>query len=381
MKIEKAILTIIVILASSILYSQEIKSNTVRFRLNNIHTQGSIKDDKPPEIILIKPEIHIDSSFETDKKYLDLIGEVIDDSKIRFVSVNREVLIVNESGVYVTSLPLEVGLNEIRIRALDDYNNLQELILKVQFKPPIITLEDRIRSHATYYGLLIGINDYDDPTLSDLDNPIRDAENLYYTLTRSYVFSPGNVTILRNTTRAEIIRALDDLRNKVTVDDNVLIFYAGHGYYDEEAGIGYWLPSDAHQNNTANWFRNSTLVDYLKAIDSKHTLLISDACFAGSIFKSRSVTLSQEVVYDKIYELPSRKAMTSGTLTEVPDESPFIKFLIERLEQNEDLYLSSEDLFFRLRDAVIYNSNVLPRYGEIQNVGNEGGDFIFLKQR
>jgi hypothetical protein len=30
--------------------------------------------------------------------------------------------------------------------------------------------------------------------------------------------------------------------------------------------------------------------------------------------------------------------------------------------------------------AVVSNSSVVPQYGEIQNVGNEGGDFIFLKK-
>ena len=72
--------------------------------------------------------------------------------------------------------------------------------------------------------------------------------------------------------------------------------------------------------------------------------------------------------------------MTSGTMTEVPDESAFIKYLIKRLEENNKMYLSSEELYSSLKNAVISNSNVLPQYGEIQSVGNEGGDFIFLKR-
>jgi hypothetical protein len=161
-----------------------------------------------------------------------------------------------------------------------------------------------------------------------------------------------------------------------------LIFFAGHGYWDEDAGIGYWLPSDASRETTADWFRNSALVDYLQAIRSKHTLLITDACFAGSIFKSRAVNMDHEVVYDRIYEIPSRKAMTSGAMTEVPDNSAFVKYLVKRLEENQNQYLSSEELFYSFKMAVISNSssNILPQYGDIQNVGNEGGDFIFLKR-
>ena len=44
---------------------------------------------------------------------------------------------------------------------------------------------------------------------------------------------------------------------------------------------------------------------------------------------------------------------------------------------------ASEELFYSFKMAVISNSSsgVLPQYGEIQNVGNEGGDFIFLKRK
>ena len=82
-----------------------------------------------------------------------------------------------------------------------------------------------------------------------------------------------------------------------------------------------------------------------------------------------------------LYNLPSRKAMTSGTLTEVPDRSSFVKFLIERLDENKEICLSSEQLFSSFRIAVINNSDVIPQYGEIKNVGDQGGDFIFIRKR
>ena len=175
--------------------------------------------------------------------------------------------------------------------------------------------------------------------------------------------------------------ALDDLARIVTPSDNLLIFYAGHGWWDEKSNIGYWLPADASKDSKAEWFRNSTLCDYLKEINSKHTLLIADACFAGGIFKTRKAFPDAPVAINKLYELPSRKAMTSGTLTEVPDRSAFIRFLVERLENNKEKYLSSEQLFSSFRIAVINNSDVVPQYGEIQGVGDEGGDFIFIRKQ
>jgi hypothetical protein len=160
----------------------------------------------------------------------------------------------------------------------------------------------------------------------------------------------------------------------------LLIFYAGHGSYDKQAKTGYWLPSDASRTNTANWFQNSTLVNQLRGIQSKHTLLITDACFAGSILKTREVNLIKEMKYDMIYEEPSRKALTSGNMTEVPDESAFIKYLIKYLKENKSEYMSAEELYTKLRDPVIYNNATRPLYGVIPNVGSENGDFVFLKE-
>ena len=120
-------------------------------------------------------------------------------------------------------------------------------------------------------------------------------------------------------------------------------------------------------SGTTSW------LDYLKEIETKHTLLIADACFGGSIFQTRSTFGSKEKTYEKLYELPSGKAMTSGTLTEVPDRSSFMKYTIRRLEENEDTYLSFEQLFSSFRLAVINNTDAIPMYGEIDKVGDEGG--------
>jgi hypothetical protein len=228
-----------------------------------------------------------------------------------------------------------------------------------------------------FYALIIGINDYTDPKIPSLDKPIRDAEMFYNAITTRYTFNTENVKIIRNATMADMVDALDYFAKKVRPDDNFLIFYAGHGVYDKEADIGFWLPSDAKKSSKFAWFRNSTLRDYLKEMKSKHTLLISDACFAGSIFKSRSFTDASTAI-NKLYDLPSRKAMTSGTYEEVPDESAFIKYLIDRLLNNKDKFLSSEQLYSNFRMAVINNSNVVPQFGVIQEVGDEGGDFIFI---
>ncbi len=353
----------------------EVKSSKVGFHLNNLD------DMQPPVIHIITPPIGNLTIYKTDKEDLHIIGEVIDKEAIKFVSVNSEMLVPNEHGYFTTNLKLQLGENSIKFMTIDEEENILIQSLTITYVPPVISLEDRIRRESKYYALIIGIDEYADDGINDLDYPIQDAEKLYSSLTSNYTFSHFNTRLLKNPTRNDIIRELDNLRDVVSPLDNVLIFYAGHGYYDEKGRIGYWWPADASRETTASWFRNSTLVDYLRVIDSKHTLLITDACFAGSIFKARSITMEQDNAYERIYDLRSRKAMTSGSLTEVPDESVFIKYLILRLNENDAKYLSTDELFSRIKMAVTSNSRVVPRYSDIKNVGSEGGDFIFLKRQ
>jgi len=233
-----------------------------------------------------------------------------------------------------------------------------------------------------YYALLIGINDYSAEGINDLDQPVNDVAELKKVLQATYTFDASDIVTLKNPTRDDIIVAFDDLTNKITTKDQLLIFYAGHGIWDEKLQQGYWLPADATQQSKARWLSNSTIRDYISGIHSKHTLLITDACFSGGIFKERSVTVANGRAIMEMYKLPSRKAMTSGTLTTVPDKSVFVRYLIKNLQTNDQPLLSTEDLFRNFKIAVINNSpnGQVPQYGTIGQTGDEGGDFIFLKR-
>lgn len=233
-----------------------------------------------------------------------------------------------------------------------------------------------------YYALLIGISDYTDPNIPDLEGlPVNDALALEKVLKTNYSFNAEDINVLKNPTRREIVIALDELSKKATANDNVLIFYAGHGHYEDDSDIGYWLPKDAEVSNSANWLYNDQLTASIRKIKSLHTLLISDACFSGSIFKNRSISLTGATdVIKKKYQLPSRKAITSGTLKTVPNKSVFIKYLLDRLEKNKDKYFSASGLYQALEAPVGNNSTSLPQYGVINNVGDEGGDFIFIRK-
>jgi TolB-like protein len=179
-----------------------------------------------------------------------------------------------------------------------------------------------------------------------------------------------------NPTRADIIDAIEEKRKTLSIDDNLLIFYAGHGYWDENLKMGYWLPTDAKIDSKSNWVTNNDLTIYLSAIQSNHILLISDACFSGGIFKTRSIG-DMDQGTTRLYKLKSRKAITSGNLKEVPDNSIFMKFFLKELELNENAFLTPDQLFAKIRPNILNNSSTEPLYGVIHNTGDEGGEFVF----
>ena len=246
----------------------------------------------------------------------------------------------------------------------------------------MVTLESLgITRLPKYHALIVGVSEYANAGagLPSLEMPAKDAERLAQVLTNRYAFDPAYVTLLKNPTRAEILNQFDALVEKVGEQDNLLIFYAGHGFYDKKTDFGYWLPSDAKTTTRSEWIANSTIKDYIGAIKSKHTLLITDACFGGSIFKTRSVS-NVIMRFNEIYKENSRKALTSGNLSEVPDKSLFIKYLLKMLEDNKDVFLPSSVLFSRIYEPILNNAPVTPQYGVVQGAGDEGGDFVFIKK-
>ena len=318
------------------------------------------------------------SSVRTSKSTYQIEATINSEEAIRFVNIfNNGQFVTNKippvstikQMVIEEEINLELGSNDLKIEAVTVSGKKIETSVEVLYDI----------SSAKYYALIIAVEEYDDPDINDLDQPLADATRFTTLLNNEYTFEREDITFLRNPTKADIIGTLHQMRNVITKEDNLLIYYAGHGLWDEEMTTGYWLPKDATRSNPVNWLPNTDLTNYLNVLKSKHTLLIADACFSGGIFVSRAA-FNNVMSVEKLYKLTSRKAMTSGTLNEVPDKSVFIEYLLKRLESNRKKYLPSEQLYSSMKEAVMNNSPNIPRYGTIQNVGDEGGDFIFIRR-
>ena len=368
----------------------ELISEAIHF---DIKPESRTIDNKAPVVSFTKPLLNKQKPITVNTEEIILSGKVSDESGVFELTINGMYAGLNENNEFKTDAYLAEGNNNIFVRAVDEHQNAVEETYPIVYKslikenqrqtssaPNPDAIDQKDKKDGKYYALLIGVSNYPDPEIMNLDKPEEDAEKLYNTLTTYYAFEKENVKLLKSPTREEIITELDKLNRIITEDDNLLVFYAGHGYWDTQDEIGYWLPADSKKSNTANWMRNSTIRDYLRTVKTKHTLLIADACFSGGIFKTRKAFNDAPKSIQKLYEYPSRKAMTSGSLKEVPDRSVFLLYLNKRLTENTQAFISAEELFSSFKVAVLNNSPNVPQYGEIKDTGDEGGDFIFVKR-
>jgi len=236
-----------------------------------------------------------------------------------------------------------------------------------------------------YYVLIIGIDNYKG-IWPKLKNAVNDAQALEKVLKNKYKSDYIKTLYNEQATRVNIIKEMEWLVENVKPTDNLLIFYSGHGEYNEALRKGYWVPVDAANKSTSSYISNSDIQTFLGGIKSKHTLLISDACFSGDIFRGDTKTTpfeESDKYYAKVNNALSRKAITSGGIEPVLDggqngHSIFSYYLLKALENNNRKYLVSSQLYEAIKIPVINNSEQSPIFSAIKNAGDEGGEFIFL---
>ncbi|MFH0896103.1 MAG: caspase family protein [Bacteroidota bacterium] len=320
------------------------------------------------------PQVH-------QKKYL-LSGISSVKDGIEKVLINKEEATLYNNTYWEKEVVLLDGLNTFVIQAISRSGSSGKDTIRLISEGDEVISEIKSRN----FLLAIGVDDY--TFWPKLTRPAKDVKAVGGVLLDRYQFSNDNVQILLNqdVTVEKIDKAFRTLITQVTNEDNVLIYYAGHGYYDKILEEGYWIPAGAKTNSTSEYLPNSTIGKYIKALKSRHTLVISDACFSGSLYVQDSRG-TKDAFADNIGKFKSRWAFSSGRLEEVADgmagseNSPFATYILKFLKQNTKDYFAVSEMVQFVKTAVANNSNQTPFAAPLRDVGDEGGEFIFrLKQ-
>ena len=236
--------------------------------------------------------------------------------------------------------------------------------------------------NGKFYLVCIGINTYHAP-IRQLNNALLDAQTAHKILCRDYQFLEEDSILLTNhqATRSEVQNTLREVLEKASSEDSVFFYFAGHGYLDQFAGVGYWLCADAQHGDTSTYLDNEIIKKYIAASQARHVVGIVDACFASAFFRN---TESREEL-ERYFSLPSRSMICSGLEEPVPDGtagqmSPFAKAILSQLEYNNQSILSLHQWWERSKAGVLANSAQTPRYEALQGMGHQGGCFYFIKK-
>lgn len=229
------------------------------------------------------------------------------------------------------------------------------------------------------YLLAIAINEYQHCT--KLSNAVLDVETFIEVLTTRYSIEATNITFIKNleATKRRIEQAFLRLIKTITPRDNFIIYFSGHGRYDEHFG-GNWVPVEAgtSDDDWSDYLSNGLIKDYLSKIKSFHTFLIADSCFSGSLFIDKS---KEKFTGDRRDNEPSRWGLTSGKKEIVSDgrpghHSPFAAALLDVLRKAEQ-----PPGVMRICDLVLEkvaaNAGQTPMGSPLQIPGHQGGQMVF----
>lgn len=237
------------------------------------------------------------------------------------------------------------------------------------------------------YLLAIAINNY--PNFSRLKNCIKDSEGIINILLSRYTFKEQDIERLYNesASKERIFEELDKLHNTLTENDNLLIYFAGHGYYDEKSKVGYFIHQNAKKGDYWNYISHADFRDKIKAIPTKHTFLILDSCFSGALIMNSRAVVSKpnnpNTFAKRVYETPSHWCFAAGVIEEVEDglhgqNSPFAEAIIDYLRINEEICVPISELIQYVKKQVSRYSKQTPIEGIFSKEKKIGGQFVFF---
>lgn len=332
-------------------------------------------------------------------KEKEIVGKIKAPKGLKSFKVNGVEQTVDEYNLFWVNVPVDGKRANVKLEAIDQNNQVvsfnftvmpEQLAPEARPKPATQTAK-AVPSElklGKYHALIIGNNNY--THYPKLQTAIKDAQETQKVLQEKYGFE---TTLLTNATRYDMLAALNKLRETLTEEDNLLIYYAGHGEVDETNNKGFWLPVDAEQDNPRNWISNVAISDILNTLKSNHIMVVADSCYAGTLSVAALPRVDESISDDMqrewiaaMLQARARMVLTSGGVAPVMDgggdgHSLFSRAFLESLRQNSgimDGHSLYRDVLTRVQTrAKQLNTRQTPEYAPARYAGHEAGEFFF----
>ena len=247
-------------------------------------------------------------------------------------------------------------------------------------------MADASKLDRTDYAIIFTTNDYDN--WPDLVNPVNDGRMIADELKKAYGYK---VEIVEGGSQSDILKKLREYAEKKYKPlDQLFIFFAGHGQFDQTFGEGFVVTKESqlHDEAKTTYLSHNRLRSIINNIPSEHILLAMDVCFGGTFDQAiahrglddevyKEATQAEMVTRKLSYK--TRRYITSGGKEYVPDgragmNSPFARKMLEALRSRggKDMILSLGEI-----NTYVEALKPQPRAGEFGD-NAPGSDFIFV---
>jgi hypothetical protein len=339
-----------------------------------------------------------ETSYVQDTKYRIKL-DVLSSSALKGITINLK---QSADGDNRGSLSVPLKENETtqtidKTLTLADGDNVVEVIAEnregvktTTWRKVVVgatSLADASKLDRTDYSLIFATDNYEN--WSDLVNPIFDSRSIAEELKKTYKFQ---VEIVENATQSEVLKKLREYAEKQYKPlDQLFVFFAGHGTYDQTFGEGFVVTVESMLNDEAKttYLSHNRLRSIINNIPCEHIFLGMDVCFGGTfdaaLASSRGI---EEEVYREQTQAEfltrkltykTRKYLTSGGKAYVSDgiagkHSPFTKSFLDALESQggKDGILTIQEIY-----TFVEKLQNPPRLGEFGD-NAPGSDFIFV---
>lgn len=353
-----------------------------------------------PAIELIDPAMMMTRgvrgvTLAPEEKTRDLVGKIVAPAGVKSFFVNGEPGNIDEYNLFWVSLPIRKEVTPVELVAIDRNNREIKMAFSIfsdkKAAAPAPKVQDDGLNLGNYHALIIGNNNYQH--VPRLMTAVNDAKATERVLREQYGFK---TRLLLDANRYQMLLALNELRQTLTENDNLIIYYAGHGELDEINNRGYWLPVDADLENSVNWISNVAITDQVNAMQARHVMVIADSCYAGTLSTQTIGRASDDLTpvlqrewIEAMSAVRARTVLTSGGTKPVLDlgggeHSIFAQAFLQTLQDNHSI-LEGHRLYteilrkMRVKLARI-NQTQTPDYAPIKHAGHEAGEF-FLSAR
>ena len=328
---------------------------------------------------------------------IEIEGQVGWTAPVVGVLVGNEETPVDAEGRFKRMVRLSPGLNSVSIVAVTADSRMHKKTLELVYEGDLKALEGEGRR----YAVLIANQAYGPDTgLPKLETPVADADAIAAVLTGRYGFTTELALpdgrklplVLKDAGRNDILFRLEDVARNVGPKDQVLIYYAGHGVYEQMTSLAFWVPADARVGYSSSFLSADDISSAIKRMQAGNVILISDSCYSGSLMRGgpegRAEAISDADRNQALLRLQARRSrvlVTSGNNEPVADlggggHSVFARALLTGLESQPHDAFSARELFDGyILQQVTANADQEPQFRPLEKVGHEGGDFVFVR--